>query len=338
MRINKHTTDGLTLVELLVVIVIVGILLALVLPAVQAARESARRVECINNLRQLGLALHTYNDIYRRLPGFINSVGGPANRMASWPILLFPFIEETGLWSLWNDPATPPSDASPFAPVELLICASDPPDDRSQPNLSYVANCGTSILALKPVPPGKGQRSGDGLFFIRYEPKFIYSSPLVAWSMSLRRIPDGLGQTMMLSENIQVGEYSAAEYFSPPPPDIPAAIRLVSDAQLLTGFVWDWDPDVATNPPADERCINGKKWLGPRAPVTTYYYSRPSSYHPGGVNAAMCDGSVIWLRENIEYKVYEQLMTSDSANSNLQGSKNDPDAPVNYVLQQRDYL
>ncbi len=67
------------------------------------------------------------------------------------------------------------------------------------------------------------------------------------------------------------------------------------------------------------------------------YYSRPSSYHPGGVNAAMCDAAVIWLREDIAYKVYEQLMTSNSANSSLQGPKSDPNAPINYVLQSSDY-
>src|SRR5262245_38158060 len=142
----------------------------------------------------------------------------------------------------------------------------------------------------------------------------------------------------MLSENIQAGEYSAAEYFTPPPFEIPTTVRLVSDAQLLTGFVWDWDPDVTTAPPADERCINGKKWYGPKAPVTTYYYSRPSSFHPAGVNAAMCDARVIWLRENIEYKVYEQLMTSDGARSSMQGPRSDPNAPINYVLNGTDYL
>jgi hypothetical protein len=141
---------------------------------------------------------------------------------------------------------------------------------------------------------------------------------------------------LLLSENIQAGEYSSTEYFSPPP-DIPSEIRIVSAAQLLTGFVWDWDPSVAASPPTDERCINVSKNYGTRAPTTTYYYSRPSSFHPGGVNAAMCSGAVIWLREDIEYKVYEHLMTSDGVNSSLQGPKNDPNAPVNYVLKTEDY-
>jgi prepilin-type processing-associated H-X9-DG protein len=145
-----------------------------------------------------------------------------------------------------------------------------------------------------------------------------------------------LDQTLLLSENIQAGEYSAKEYFSPSLATR-EKIALVSDAQLLTGFVWDWDPSAATSPPTDERCINVKKHYGTRAPTTTYYYSRPSSYHSGGVNAAMCGGAVIWLREDIEYKVYQQLMTSDSSNSSLQGPKSDPNAPINYVLKPDDY-
>jgi prepilin-type processing-associated H-X9-DG protein len=218
----------------------------------------------------------------------------------------------------------------------LLTCPSDSFDDPSLGNLSYVANSANAILALKPLPPGPGQQIGDGVFFMRYEPRNGVGSPPVIWSMSWRRILDGTSQTLMLSENIQAGEYSAIDYFSPPL-DVPNAIRLVSDAQLLTGFVWDYDPEITYAPPTDERCINGNKGYELRAPVTTYYYSRPSSNHPGGVNAAMCDASVFFLREDIEYKVYEQLMTSNRAKSSLQGPKSDPNAPINYVLREEDY-
>src|SRR5262245_52368958 len=86
LTVCRRRERGLTLVELLVVIAIIAILAALLLPAIQAARESARRAECVNKLRQLALAVHHYHDTYRRMPGFMNSVGGTANRMASWPI------------------------------------------------------------------------------------------------------------------------------------------------------------------------------------------------------------------------------------------------------------
>jgi prepilin-type N-terminal cleavage/methylation domain-containing protein/prepilin-type processing-associated H-X9-DG protein len=317
-----------TLVELLVVIGIIGVLLALLLPAVNSARESGRRLHCKNNLKQLALALHNYNSANRRLPGFINNVGGNADRMTSWTIMLFPFLEETNIWELWHNPGALPNGANPFAPVAILVCPSDPPDDPAIANLSYVANCGTSIL--EPFPPGWTNKQADGVFGPRYN-RAIYSPPIPKWSMSVNGIPDGASKTLMLSENIQAGEYGSAADFSWPPPDRNAAASLASDLLLLTGFVWDWDPAVVTNPPHDARCINGSKDYGPRAPTDTFYYSRPSSFHPGGVNAAMCDGAIIWLRETIDYKVYQQLMTSYGANSNMPGSNK------NYVLKDQDY-
>jgi prepilin-type N-terminal cleavage/methylation domain-containing protein len=330
---------GLTIVEVLVVIAIIGVLIAILLPAVQAAREAGRRTQCVNNLRQLALATHGYHDANHCLPGYINSVGGAANRMASWPITLFPYIEENSLWSIWNNPAAPSADARPLATVSMLKCPSDDFEDAAAPNLSYVANCGIAMLSPQgPMPGGRGQRTGDGVFFMRCEPKSLFLSPLVLWSITWKTIRDGLDQTLLLSENIQAGEYSSPSYFTPPVPTDPSMGRLVSDAQLLTGFVWDWDPAITASPPSDERRINGKKNFATHAPTSTYHYSRPSSFHPGGVNAAMCSGAVIWLREDIEYKVYEQLMTSDGDHSNLQGPKSNPNAPINYVLQQHDYL
>src|SRR5262245_2058621 len=134
-----RTRNGLTLVELLVVIAIIAVLLGLILPAVQAAREAVRRTQCVNSVRQLALAVHGFHDAHKRLPGFINSVGSEANRMATWPVMLFPYIEEDGLWSLWNNADAVPSDAA-IAPVQILICPSDDFDDPSAANLSYVAN------------------------------------------------------------------------------------------------------------------------------------------------------------------------------------------------------
>lgn len=337
MSAQRIASRGLSLVELLVVIAIIGALAALLLPAIQSARESARRAQCINNLRQLALAVQNYHDANRRVPGFINGVGGTANRMASWPIVLFPYIEENNVWSIWNDPAAPAADANPFPPIRLLACPSDGFDDSSAANLSYVANCGNAILCLPGQVPGTagGIRRGDGMFFLRWNPFSSATDPVGMLSINWKQVRDGLDRTLLLSENIQAGEYSGPKYFSLPSTVEPIAI--VSDAQLLTGFVWDWDPSVATSAPTDERCINVKKNYGTRAPTTTYYYSRPSSYHSGGVNAAMCSGAVIWLREDIEYKVYEHLMTSDGANSSLQGPKNDPNALLNYVLKPEDY-
>src|SRR4051794_9609902 len=95
----KHTTHAFTLVELLVVIAIIGVLVALLLPAIQAARESARRSQCNNNLKQIGLAIHNYELSYKRLPAGAVWNSAPRVRKGSILFFLLPFMEEAGLYN-----------------------------------------------------------------------------------------------------------------------------------------------------------------------------------------------------------------------------------------------
>lgn len=93
---------GFTLVELLVVIAIIGILVALLLPAIQAARESARRSECGSKLRQLGMAVHNYHDVHTRLPaGYIYN-GTAGDPEWGWPVAIFPFLELASLYDQFD--------------------------------------------------------------------------------------------------------------------------------------------------------------------------------------------------------------------------------------------
>ena len=120
-----------TLVELLVVIAIIGILIALLLPAVQAAREAARRMQCTNKLKQMGLALHNYHDTHRALPfGSGGRIGTPHYAIAgTWPAMILPFIEQTPLYDRFNF-KVPMDHADNSEVVQALvaefICPSDP--------------------------------------------------------------------------------------------------------------------------------------------------------------------------------------------------------------------
>src|SRR5688500_3842740 len=93
---------GFTLIELLVVIAIIGVLIALLLPAVQAAREAARRIQCTNNLKQLGLAIHNYQDVYGALPPAVQGGIGAVYMNYTGYSFLLPYVEKTAAFNAFN--------------------------------------------------------------------------------------------------------------------------------------------------------------------------------------------------------------------------------------------
>jgi prepilin-type N-terminal cleavage/methylation domain-containing protein len=120
-----------TLVELLVVIAIIGILIALLLPAVQSARESARRAQCANNLRQIGIAVHNYHDVKKWLPP-VRISGGAG--YATFFVLIMPYIEQENIQELWdlNRTYAQQTVAAQQAHVKSYYCPT-----RRQPSLLY---------------------------------------------------------------------------------------------------------------------------------------------------------------------------------------------------------
>ena len=121
--INKRR--GFTLIELLVVIAIIGILMGLLLPAVQNAREAGRRAACTNNMRQIGLAIHAYESKKSRLPGWANRLTGGLT--VSWPTVILPNVERADVFNEWNT-ATLQLDDSYKPVISNFMCPSSPPD------------------------------------------------------------------------------------------------------------------------------------------------------------------------------------------------------------------
>jgi prepilin-type N-terminal cleavage/methylation domain-containing protein len=145
MRSLAVPRRAFTLVELLVVIAIIGVLVALLLPAVQSAREAARRTSCASNLKQIGLAMQNYHDQNQAFPiGTTNPAGGTAvvNSHWTWPSRILPFIEQTGLYqqlNVGNGTVPSPTSNTPLTPlimtpIKIYMCPSDPGNPRQYNN------------------------------------------------------------------------------------------------------------------------------------------------------------------------------------------------------------
>jgi prepilin-type N-terminal cleavage/methylation domain-containing protein len=327
---------GFTLIELLVVIAIIAILMALLLPAVQQAREAARRAECKNNLKQLGIALHNYESTHRTFPP--NLVPGGTNYRYSagnWGVLAYlnPYLEQTAVYNLMNLNAPTYAPVSPFdiadpnnriaagTIVPLFLCPSDRGVSVSSgygvANLAptnYVANQGTG---LNVTPAGNRHGSpydADGVFFADSR-------------VRIADITDGTSNTACMSESL-LGDGAESASGPTPPADVQrvyawlSPVDTMSDAACASPSLWNlqrrrqfawysgeircasynhyYIPNVNT-----WDCVSNAPSLG----FTAIGWKAARSQHEGGVHLLLCDGSVRFVSENINGPTWRALAT-----------------------------
>lgn len=314
MHYSKRRS-GFTLVELLVVMIIISMLVGLTIPAVMMARERARRMTCANNLQNLGKALQEYELAKKQYPGWVNKLGnGTGNLAASWPVMILKNIDRADIYDIWRDGGA--VDSSQVS-IDTFVCPSAGLKNQKFP-LSYVANCGQQDAGFgtPPIPP---DWAANGVFFR------LYSYPAASFvpiKMASTDIVDGLQFTLLLSENLQAGNWANIDPSNGTRSD-------GEECERLNGMVW-WFRSGASL--ASETVVKENLQINAHlleADRTTfmgatgdYTQSRPSSYHPGGVNAVFCGGNGQFLDEKIEYRVYAKLMATNDAEVMYAGEKN----------------
>jgi prepilin-type N-terminal cleavage/methylation domain-containing protein/prepilin-type processing-associated H-X9-DG protein len=302
---------GFTLIELLVVITIIGVLIALLLPAVQAAREAARRAHCTNNLKQLGLAVQGYHDAQGAFPPTGMAVA-PAGNNFSMKARLLPYLEAGPLYDALNMGSIDGQDPNTTinrTHVAAFLCPSDanvPEPDRAFH--SYPNNLGTWKY-------NHGGRM-DG-------PAYLLADPLNP-ALSIAGVSDGLSSTAAFGEFVRgdgtLNPDGRPQVYAPGVAEAPLPLdQLASSCRSATrkrfgrkGEEW-LDQDCGqgggyshVQPPNQKACVD----LDQEAPHgVDHTLIGASSNHPGGVNSAFLDGSVRFIRDGISPRTWAALGT-----------------------------
>lgn len=302
---SRHKFQGFTLVELLVVIAIIGVLVGLLLPAVQAAREAARRMQCSNNLKQIGLAMHNYESTYKTFPTAnvvqVN-VSPPRGDGWTWQARILPYLEQTALYDrvsrvMGTDIGTRDSAEQVLAGrttrLSFFQCPSHP-DGVSNPakhgyQLStYNGVCGTTTFNNDQLDEASdvGYR-GNGIFFMNSRVRFGDISDGTSNTFIVAEVTDDLrgepNSNRMRGSDRKYNFASGSD--GNPPTDI---------SEYLVGMEND-DPINANTRDAAGFFSNDGEYAG--------------SYHSGGAQFVQTDGSVRFISQNINMTTYRALAT-----------------------------
>ena len=324
-----RANGAFTLVELLVVIAIIGILVALLLPAIQAAREAARRTECINKMHQLGIALHNYEGAYKRLPPGTSGYDSSKNNITSYPgtdasptevpivVHMLPYLEEGtlhGQYDFKRDAQTQYND--PSSPVGSLLtsyqCPSDTPQDAGACSGAvggdwkgnYGINWGAyNTLCQRPKPGATALTGTADADCPNPQAKLRIAPFHVEFGAKLSQITDGTSQTLAMMEMIQttseVGglcDRRARIWCEKPGCHMLMTRNTPNSQNPDEGNCSDKIPEA----PCKDMTV---------AQARTASHNAARSRHSGGVQILMCDSSAHFINDNVDLAVWRAMST-----------------------------
>lgn len=275
---TSRDRHGLTLAELLILLIVFGVILALLVSWLLARREGTRRTLCEERQKRLADALLAYEARNGSFPGYVNQIAkrpDGSTLAGSWVVPVLPALERADLLADWK------KGEPTAAHLSLVICpdrgGNSAPDG---PPLSYVVNCGL---------PGDQDTPATGIFMNHNMEKPVY--------VTLKDVENGNGAShvLLMSENLQAGYWT-------------------DTAEADVGMVWFREPGECSR-------VNQCRDVGPRP--QDIQYARPSSYHPGVVVVAYCDGRVTTLSDRVDYAVFQQLMAPNNQAAGLRGAVNE---------------
>jgi prepilin-type N-terminal cleavage/methylation domain-containing protein/prepilin-type processing-associated H-X9-DG protein len=314
-RTHPSTRRGFTLVELLVVIAIIGILIALLLPALQVAREAARRSQCTNNLKQVALAAHTFENSKKHFPSSVRPAGlTPLPRIAGMTLLL-PFIEQNNTFKLydqtknWNDVLNKPAVQTI---IPAFLCPTGPKPDRLD-GLPEASPWSATIATVTDYSPTIGvdarlksanlvDQDGAGFLPKNEKPRFADvkdgASNTILYAESAGR-PFLYRKGLLVSEDLVATRVNAGGWCRP-------ASDYSVDGSTHDGLTFPG--------PCAINCTNGENVV-PGGFPHSYYGSEGTgetySFHSGGAVVSFGDGSVRFLNETIDIREFAKLVTRD---------------------------